>query len=743
MPQVLILTILFFSFTTAANTSLVSFLSQKTNEIRQIEACAKATTRETDALLNTKQSCRAVPLFQQNLKNLDEANEQIFFNTAARKQIESLDCLLEQTNQFTEKQSTSSVQVSRQKLVDDYVMKAKKIWQIQKELQPIDDELADMERSEVTSPMAEVFVTTYVDEKRRQNLRDRQKKLNLAIESIIASTWQGGNYMIRARLLEESKKKDFSPEKFNREFAKSDGPQSFNDLLSKMRTETLTQKTALAGKAKGTPLSQAHFELNDKDKINLFKNQNWLKNSANQSEADTAGMMCRLNGRYGQGRDRFYSAVEIGAGIGLTLLPGGLYLAAGRGLIALQAARTLAVGAAVGLSTTALAVTYEKQCPQSAMQVSMQLSCQTPEKNLVSEIEHGNCALDVALAALDIPFPELKTVGLLVGSMKAGGVTKKVVSGLERIDEASPFVNPQIEIWNARAAGQLTDAEKIQSSMIQKLQKGKMTLAGQAPVGKTRPFFVDLGDGVEGVWKPAQGLHANANAEVAASKIDQFLGTDVVPLTVHRKFGEIDGSLQLKASELQVVALPDNPDSLSMFDYLIGNIDRHDENYLLSRNNKVVAIDHGKAFVHGEQIFQIEDLEKKIDLLGDIKLKQQKNEKLLQEKLSQGINEKDPQIIQLKKRLEQNLKLEDHVKKDLESFARSVAMPKEVVDRLRTASKDTWKKTVGKDLTAPQIEQLMIRQQHLLNLVDRTEGYIGTAFYPSRAEWPIVKPIKP
>lgn len=99
-----------------------------------------------------------------------------------------------------------------------------------------------------------------------------------------------------------------------------------------------------------------------------------------------------------------------------------------------------------------------------------------------------------------------------------------------------------------------------------------------------------------------------AQREVAAYRVDQILGTNLVPETVYRTIDKVKGSLQRFVSG----ALPDyeyrrtaNARSLTLdelhrftvLDVLIGNADRHRGNYMrVVADGRPVAIDHGYAF---------------------------------------------------------------------------------------------------------------------------------------------------
>ena len=81
--------IILTSFQVLAAPSLVAFLSQKTNEIRELELCEKASAKETTQLSKTCEK-------ETNSKSFDAISEQLFFDAAAREQIKAYDCVEKQ-----------------------------------------------------------------------------------------------------------------------------------------------------------------------------------------------------------------------------------------------------------------------------------------------------------------------------------------------------------------------------------------------------------------------------------------------------------------------------------------------------------------------------------------------------------------------------------------------------------------------------------------------------------------------
>lgn len=137
--------------------------------------------------------------------------------------------------------------------------------------------------------------------------------------------------------------------------------------------------------------------------------------------------------------------------------------------------------------------------------------------------------------------------------------------------------------------------------------------------GITQPYVLLLEkDGIiqKAIWKPIEGLYKgfseNWRWEIAAYRLDKYLGLNMIPPTVERKHLKKQGSLQLwvkattglKERNGQYYASSQEETSLwnrSMFlqrafDNLIANEDRHLGNYLVTKDGRILLIDHSRSF---------------------------------------------------------------------------------------------------------------------------------------------------
>ncbi|MHB8054093.1 MAG: hypothetical protein ACYDH3_02445 [Candidatus Aminicenantales bacterium] len=136
----------------------------------------------------------------------------------------------------------------------------------------------------------------------------------------------------------------------------------------------------------------------------------------------------------------------------------------------------------------------------------------------------------------------------------------------------------------------------------------------------TSPYELLLekdGEKRRAAWKNAEGRMRgyleNWMWEIAAYRLDRYLGLNMVPVTIERRFDEKRGSLQLwiddvfpYADVLEGRAKP--PEGIEgvrvnlavylqrAFDNLICNEDRHARNIQITKDWRIILIDHSRSF---------------------------------------------------------------------------------------------------------------------------------------------------
>lgn len=119
--------------------------------------------------------------------------------------------------------------------------------------------------------------------------------------------------------------------------------------------------------------------------------------------------------------------------------------------------------------------------------------------------------------------------------------------------------------------------------------------------GVNNPEIVELEDDGKAVFK-YKSAYGEPKYEVSAFLLSEMLNLDIVPTTSMRSIGEKHGSIQQfvdadigSSSKANKLSDEDLIDTI-LFDYLIDNPDRHDGNWLLGKNGRIIAIDNGGSF---------------------------------------------------------------------------------------------------------------------------------------------------
>lgn len=214
----------------------------------------------------------------------------------------------------------------------------------------------------------------------------------------------------------------------------------------------------------------------------------------------------------------------------------------------------------------------------------------------------------------------------------------------------------------------------------------------------TNPYEVTLEkDGVvkKAVWKDCQGrmkgFLESWKWEIAAYRLDKHLGLNMVPPTVEKRKGGKTGSCQLYAGvmdfkekfdkkietpTLRVANLTRAIYLQRAFDNLICNEDRHQQNYRLTEDFRLLLIDHSRSFRTTKASTK--------NLLYDEKHKE--NPKFIMAQLPRGF-----------------------------------------VEKLRALDAATLREVVGEYLTDLEIEATMVRRDLILAWLDKRIQGLGEA----------------
>ena len=149
--------------------------------------------------------------------------------------------------------------------------------------------------------------------------------------------------------------------------------------------------------------------------------------------------------------------------------------------------------------------------------------------------------------------------------------------------------------WHDRIDFKNTEALLASGNIVRKIPISEyLTERGQKAQGTTPVFFVDLDNGIRGVWK--KDVAGSAYAEVAAYQISNLLGFKLVPPTILREVNNELGSFQyfVEASFLKSTPEPARNDLLNMnaLYFLMGQWDRHSGNQIIDKAGGLALIDN-------------------------------------------------------------------------------------------------------------------------------------------------------
>ena len=172
-------------------------------------------------------------------------------------------------------------------------------------------------------------------------------------------------------------------------------------------------------------------------------------------------------------------------------------------------------------------------------------------------------------------------------------------------------------LWGQFTPAELAERPKWEEFLATAAIVGEEQMSG--PDAVTNPWKLTLQkDGIKryALWKNAQGIMNGFlegwTYEVAAYRLDKALGLNMVPPTVERRFKGNKGSCQLwvedvtslRKLEKEKEGVP--PEGVGAwdraiyleraFDNLIANEDRNQGEFLITRDWRVILIDHSRAF---------------------------------------------------------------------------------------------------------------------------------------------------
>ncbi len=247
---------------------------------------------------------------------------------------------------------------------------------------------------------------------------------------------------------------------------------------------------------------------------------------------------------------------------------------------------------------------------------------------------------------------------------------------------------------NLQSLAQFTDEEVAEQEKWEDFLQTAEIVGSEQPFSDreavTNPWRLTLEkDGVtkNALWKNPEGrmrgFIENWRWEIAAYRLDKYLGLNMVPPTVERRFQNdrgscqlwVDAKMSLREKEAQNIKTPSYKvfywnRALYLqraFDNLIANEDRHQNQFLITEDWRMILIDHSRSFRTSKKFTK--------NLIYD-----------------------------------ENHKEGPRLMKEL---------PRAFVEKLRSLDQATIKNIVGEYLTDDEIEAVLIRKDLILDWLDK------------------------
>ncbi len=241
---------------------------------------------------------------------------------------------------------------------------------------------------------------------------------------------------------------------------------------------------------------------------------------------------------------------------------------------------------------------------------------------------------------------------------------------------------------------QFTKEEVAEREKWEEFLKTAEVVSSEQPFGDreavTNPWVLTLEkDGItkQAIWKNPEGRMRgyveNWKWEIAAYRLDKYLGINMVPPTVEKRFRGERGSCQLwidammslqdkYEKEIKTPSYKVFPWNRALYiqrflDNLIANEDRHQNQFLITEDWRMILIDHSRSFRTSKKFTK--------NLIYDEKYKE--GPRLMKE------------------------------------------IPRDLYDKLKTLDQETVKEIVGEYLTDDEIEAVLLRKDLVIDWLDK------------------------
>lgn len=325
-------------------------------------------------------------------------------------------------------------------------------------------------------------------------------------------------------------------------------------------------------------------------------------------------LMCHIENKYDKGAQ----ALDAGLMVGSTLLTAGVGGALLNGVIKVGKISKLGQAAALqprmknglkvlsiaGLGSNGLSFYRDvaKECSATVTKLDRTKngSQQCTEEDVLKELEYNNCELAFLLPLMGGSL-SLATHPKFFGIIQTLAGRLKLEHEGKRWAVNRPRQMHYQEISDLNRLGKYKAAKEYEEKLTTYMKISPAKVRGSVGTGISDAQYVEFPNGTVGIWKPKRvnkhGIdHDVQKSEIAAFKVDRFLGYNKTPITIEKEIEGQPGTVQLVVDSLKVSPDEYDPKELSLFDYLVRNHDRNPGNYLLTQQGHMVPIDHGLTF---------------------------------------------------------------------------------------------------------------------------------------------------
>jgi hypothetical protein len=272
---------------------------------------------------------------------------------------------------------------------------------------------------------------------------------------------------------------------------------------------------------------------------------------------------------------------------------------------------------------------------------------------------------------------------------------KKLLEALTMKNTFSVFlITAFLLIFSLQTFAQFTEEDVAEREKWEEFLQTAEVVSSEQPFSDreavTNPWVLTLEkDGItkKAIWKNCEGrlrgYEENWRWEIAAYRLDKYLGINMVPTTVEKRFRGDRGSCQLwidammslkdkYEKEIKTPSYKVFPWNRALYiqrllDNLIANEDRHQNQFLITEDWRMILIDHSRSFRTSKKFTK--------NLIYDEKYKE--GPRLMKE------------------------------------------IPRELYDKLKNLNQEAIKELVGEYLTEDEIEAVLLRRDLIIDWLDK------------------------